>query len=457
MMLLFEIRAKLAEIYQKYDFVIKALLKFALMFFALSRVCKVIGYSSSLSKSAMVVMISAVCAFLPSSLMVFVAVAYIFIQLMTASILIALTVTMIFLVLYLFFLRFTPKEGITVIATPLLCSLGFPYAIPLFLGIFGNILSIVPACCGVVAFYLLRVVQNNIITLDQLKQAKDEALPMYMNVVDNLLKNPPMYVMMAIFALVIVTIVVIRTIQMDYSFEISLGVGTGVMILAFIIGSLKYEMGISVPGMLFGSLFAMAITFFCMFFFRVLRYAAAEHVQFEDEQYFYYVKAVPKITAGSPKKAIRKILTQRKAEANAVEDEDEEEALEAMESMLARKDRPNAAPVSRSLARRVRNDMAPKRTESYIDDEDEDDEVVITGPKNRDGKNALSFVKDGLDKLKAMVAKKPARKPKAPVMPEEDDEEEDEAYEAYAKQSADRERLKANSKPEEAQGDDDYE
>ena len=425
MMFVFEIRAKLTEIYQKYDFIIKSVLKFLLMFFAFSKISKVVGYNTSLSAKVLIIALSAFSAFLPPSLMVFAAVVYVFLQILTASVLIAVTVMMIFLVLYRFFLRFTPKEGLAVIATPVLMSFGFPYLVPLFLGMFGSVLSVVPAACGVVAFYILRAVRNNIITIDEIKALKDQALQIYMDILDDFLKNPQMYVVMAVFAVVIIVIVLVRSLQMDYAFEISLGIGTGVMILGYIIGSLKYEMDFAIGAMLIGSLFSMGIVFVCLFFYRVLNYSAVERVQFEDERYYYYVTAVPKITTGTPKKAIRKILAERREEDDNAE-EGEEEAIEAMESMLAGNKSPYKKPLSASLAKRLRKDVAPKQ-EDYADEDDEDDEVVIKGPKAEQA--GLAFLKTGFDKLKAFLPKK--GKPTRTRRVTDEEEEDDEAVPSY--------------------------
>ena len=447
MMLIFEIRAKLTELYQRHDLIVKTALKFLLMFLSFRKLSKVIGYNTGLSGFGVILGLSVFSAVLPPSLMVFVAAAYIFLQLITASVLIAVTVVLIFLIMYLFFLRFAPKEGITIIATPLLCSMGFPYVVPLFLGMFGSFFSLVPAVCGVAAFYLLKAVKDNIITIDELKAAKDQALVIYMNVLDDLLKNPRMYVVMAVFAVVIVTVVFVRTIKMDYAFEIALGVGTGVMILSYILGSLKYDMDLAIGGMVFGSLICMGIVFVCLFFYRVLNYSAAEHVQFEDERYYYYVTAVPKITANSPRRAIRKVMSRRE---DVPEDEDEESAIEAMNSMLANKNNPYGIELTAGEAKRLRKDLASKNEPDY-DDEDEDEEVVITGPKNRgnksDGEDEAVIsgsksrggkkknIKAPLDsivaKLRGIGALLPAKKNRpakpvpAPDYDDEDDEDED--------------------------------
>ena len=47
-------------------------------------------------------------------------------------------------------------------------------------------------------------------------------------------------------------------------------------------------------------------------FFRFnLDYSRTEKVQFEDDEYYYYVKAVPKMTVSAPEKKVKKITTQR--------------------------------------------------------------------------------------------------------------------------------------------------
>ncbi|MBO4670051.1 MAG: hypothetical protein J5648_08830 [Lachnospiraceae bacterium] len=433
MMIVFEIRAKLTELYQRHDLIVKTALKFLLMFLTFRKLSNVIGYNTGLSGFAVVLALSVFSAVLPPSLMVFVAAVYVFLQLITASVLIAVTVVLIFLIMYLFFLRFAPKEGITIIATPLLCSMGFPYVVPLFLGLFGSFFSAVPAVCGVVVFYLLKAVNNNIITIEELKAAKDEALAIYIKVLDDLLKNPRMYVVMAIFAVVIVTIVFVRAIKMDYAFEIALGVGTGVMILGYILGSLKYEMDLKVGAMVFGSLVSMGIIFVCLFFYRVLNYSAAEHVQFEDERYYYYVTAIPKITAKSPRRAIRKVMSKRE---DVPEDEDEESAIEAMNSMLANKNNPYKQELTAGEAKRLRRDLASKEEPDY-DNEDEDEEVVITGPKARESKKGIKAPIDSIiSKLRGFGSLLPAKKsrpvkPLPPAMDPEDEDDEDEDAQLY--------------------------
>ena len=51
--------------------------------------------------------------------------------------------------------------------------------------------------------------------------------------------------------------------------------------------------------------------FAAQFFRMVLDYTSVENVQFEDDDYYYYVKAVPKISVAAPDKKVKKINTKR--------------------------------------------------------------------------------------------------------------------------------------------------
>lgn len=336
MMFFFDIRAKVIGLYQKYDYIIKLILKLILVAVVLTKIKDAVGFRDSISKGSIIFLLSLVSAFLPSSLMTLVIIAYLFLQVLAASSLMALTVLAICLVLYCFFLRFTPKQSAVVVALPVLRSMGFPYLMPLGLGLFSNLLSIVPVCCGVFGYYMVSFIKANTLALEQMVSSEaTEPLIMYMEVLDKLIKNPAMYVIMFIYAAVIIVVYFVRRLNMDYSFEISIGVGTGVMLLGYIIGSLKYDLGVSLVSVILCTLVSAVLVYIFMFFYRVLNYAATEHVQFEDDDYYYYVKAVPKVNVGVPKKAVKKIVPR----ASEQDDEEfEDETMEAMDSVLWNED-----------------------------------------------------------------------------------------------------------------------
>ena len=67
----------------------------------------------------------------------------------------ALVVLAMFLVMFLLFLRFAPKETLVVLLTPILFSLKMPYVIPVAMGLFGGPASVVSVSFGVIISYLV--------------------------------------------------------------------------------------------------------------------------------------------------------------------------------------------------------------------------------------------------------------------------------------------------------------
>ena len=63
--------------------------------------------------------------------------------------------------------------------------------------------------------------------------------------------------------------------------------------------------------MILGSILCALIALVMQFFQFNLDYARTEKVQFEDDEYYYYVKAVPKMAVAVPEKRVKRITTQR--------------------------------------------------------------------------------------------------------------------------------------------------
>ena len=331
MMLIFELRAKITALYQKYAFWINLAARFVLCYLAFNRMHSVLDYNPTLGKSAILLALSGICAVLPSSLMVIIAAVYVSMQIYASSensLILTIIVFALFLVFYCFFIRFTPKYGAVVLAVPILQTYGFPYIVPILLGLFGTPVSIVSVCCGVFAYNTLHYAKDNIPY--EIPKEEVDMQAIYMDFVKDLIANPAMYVTMLILAVVITVVYFIRRIRMDFAFEISIAVGTGVMILGYIIGDLRYDLGISIAGMVIACLICAGVSLVILFFARTLQYSAAENVEFEDDDYYYYVKAVPKVKAGAPKRKEKKVIRRRRTDDDD-EDEYEDAALGLIE------------------------------------------------------------------------------------------------------------------------------
>ena len=71
------------------------------------------------------------------------------------------------------------------------------------------------------------------------------------------------------------------------------------------------EAGRTVGQLLAGALVSMILAGIYNFLFFSVDYSRTEYTQFEDDDYYYYVKAVPKITVSAPDVKVQKISSTR--------------------------------------------------------------------------------------------------------------------------------------------------
>jgi len=135
-------------------------------------------------------------------------------------------------------------------------------------------------------------------------------------VVDGILNNKEMIVVIAAFAVTLVLVYLIRRLSIDYAWTIAMAAGAFVNVMVILIGDLMFDTNVSLPGVIVGTVFSFLLTAVLQFFVFHVDYSRTEKVQFEDDEYYYYVKAVPKVTLARPEKKVKQIAGQRKKNAH---------------------------------------------------------------------------------------------------------------------------------------------
>jgi ABC-type branched-subunit amino acid transport system permease subunit len=93
----------------------------------------------------------------------------------------------------------------------------------------------------------------------------------------------------------------------DYAFEISILAGGLTGILGFLISYLILNQSKQILSMILGTIVSIALVYIIHFFKLTLDYSGVEYAQFEDDVYYYYVKAVPKVTVTVPQVNVKHI------------------------------------------------------------------------------------------------------------------------------------------------------
>lgn len=307
---LLELRENLKKIYSRNEAFILPVIKFLLSFIVLSIINGKMGYMTKIDNMAIVLIVSLLCSFLPTGFMVVFAMLFTLLHMYALSIETAAVGLVVFLLLYLLFLRFTAKEALVVVLTPVLCMLKLPYVMPVAMGLIGTPASCVSVGCGVAVYYLIQTVISNAPTINSM--GAEEATAKLRLLIDGMLGNKAMLVMIVAFTVTVIVVYLIRRMSVDHSWTIAMAAGIIIEVLILLVGDLMYDTNLSILSALLGAIVTVIVCKGIEFFRFCLDYSRTEKVQFEDDEYYYYVKAVPKMTVSAPTNTVKKINTQRR-------------------------------------------------------------------------------------------------------------------------------------------------
>jgi len=309
MTVLLELRERIKQVYGKYEALLLPVAKFLLAFVTLNTLNGNMGYMTQLNDTAIVLIVALLCSFLPVGVLVAFGAVFSLAHMYALSMEVALVGLCIYLVLYLLIFRFSPKNSLVVVITPLLCAYKIPYVVPVVVGLVCGPSAIVSVGSGVFVYYLIELVAgsaSNIRTMGE-----EDALAKVRMMIEGIIGNKAMLVVIASFCITVLIVYLIRRLPVNYSWTIAMVTGAMVNVVILLIGDLLYETNISVGGAVLGSMLALAVAKIVEFFRFCVDYNRTERVQYEDDEYYYYVKAVPKMTVPVSTKTVKKINSQQ--------------------------------------------------------------------------------------------------------------------------------------------------
>lgn len=304
----------LMTLYSRYEVYITPLLKFLTALITLLLINSRVGYMDSIDKITVVLIVALMCSFMPMNFIVVMAALFVMLHIYTFSLECVLVVGVGFLLMFLLYLRFSPKDTLVVVLMPICFILKIPYVIPLAMGLIGTPASMVSVGCGVIVYYMLHFVTQNgsaIAAITGDETAVKFSVAKFKFVVDGILNNKEMAVTVMAFAITVLIVYLIRRLSIDYAWTIAMGAGAVVNLMILLIGDLMFDTNVALLGVILGNIVAVFLTVVLQFFVFNVDYSRTEKVQFEDDEYYYYVKAVPKVVVSRAEKKVKQINGQR--------------------------------------------------------------------------------------------------------------------------------------------------
>ena len=226
------------------------------------------------------------------------------------------------ILLMILFLRFTSKDNVALVLTPVSFAFHIPAAVPIGCGLLRGPASAVPAGCGVILYYFMRLVKDK---AGVLQGKETESVQKLQILLDGLVKNQEMWLAIIAFATVTLLVYLIRHSSFDYSWRIGVVTGAVIYIVFMLFGNMFMSISMEMGSVIIAGVVSAVIGLVIEFFVLGVDYSRSEVTQFEDDEYVYYVKAVPKSLVSQTKKSVKKFSSNKKSVDRDLDEEDVDE------------------------------------------------------------------------------------------------------------------------------------
>ena len=303
---LLEIKEKLIRFYGKNEIYLLPVIKFVFALFTFLMINNSIGYMKFISRTPVALILALVCSVIPVNGMIVLAALVSLLDFYALSLEVCLVGLLLFAVIYFIYFRFAPKSGFNAILTPICFKLHIPYIVPVGTGLLSEAYSVISVACGTVLYFLIRGVGENANALGSAAEESDSSASKIVIALNQLVGNKEMYLVLVIFVIAALMVYLIRRLDIEHAWTIALMSGILFEMIGLTAGYLLLGISGRTVGVIAGSIVSGVIAFLIEFLFFNLDYSRTEKLQFEDDEYYYFVKAIPKSLVTEKDKQIKR-------------------------------------------------------------------------------------------------------------------------------------------------------
>ncbi|MGN9055904.1 hypothetical protein ACTNA4_05455 [Bariatricus sp. HCP28S3_A7] len=301
------LRERIQKIYAGYSIYVDKAVQFILGLVSFYLINQNIGMMKSLTTPVVMIALAVICTFLPPVTVALVSAALILAHLFKLSMGVMAVSAMIFVMMFIFYCRFTPKRALVLLVTPIAFMLHVPYVVPVVCGLAMTPVTVVPIAFGTMIYYMILCVKNSAAAIS----ATEGITGQISFFVRTVFQNKELWITVIAFTICIFTVYVVRRLSIDHAWKVAVAAGAVANILVIVIGDIVFDIHTSYGILIGGNVLAIAIGLVLEFFLFSVDYSRTEHIQYEDDEYYYYVKAVPKMSVAAPEKTVKRINERR--------------------------------------------------------------------------------------------------------------------------------------------------
>lgn len=293
-------KEKVKKIYSEHDVWLNRGLRFLLALFSLVVMWINLGSNPIMKNPIVILAVSLLCAIIPLKYDILILIFAMLMHLYSVSADLAGIAAILFLVMYFLYYKFTVKDSLVIILLPILFFAKIPYIIPMVLGLSSTPISLISIVFGTMIYFLM----------DYATSMGDSSFGV---VLSSIFSNKIYLLTFVCMILIFIIVYVIRRRSINHSHGIAILTAGIVNIIIMttgylFVGSVKL---IPIIFVVLGVAVSILVAYILHFAILSLDYSQTEFTQFEDDDYYYYVKAVPKVKVTAQEVSVKRINVQK--------------------------------------------------------------------------------------------------------------------------------------------------
>lgn len=326
------------------------------------------GTHSGIISPLISILIALVAGVLPISLGTIVLMAYTINHVLAISMVAALIMGGILFISFVLSKLVAPEDNYLFVGAFLISLLGGTYAAPIMLALVGSPLGVLSVVGGVCWHTLLALMS------DIKSGLNDESITETMSLVmESVIENKTILLSLIVIGVVYLIVAIIKTLPINESWKTAVGIGAMSSLILMIIGAIILSAKVPYLSLILGLALGCVLALIIEIFVHNVDYKKTEMLNFEDDEYIYFVKAIPK------KDAPRKIEIQGNRNQNR-----NQERRQQMRREIAQQEAEKAEKVSQiDKGISPTKDSAKSKTEKTVVNKQEKSNTNSNGAKKK--------------------------------------------------------------------------
>ena len=335
MMALLVVKSKIKNFYEHHYQVLRGVMKGVIAFVAMALIANHFSYVPMLNNMLILLAFAVICALTPDMITIVSVIGLCGVEILQVSALLSVSFVCIIVIYLLLFAKLEKRQCEVFLLVPILSMLQLGYVVPVAAALFCSPFMILAVAFGVFFdYYFSGVVSYQISQTGSAGQ--NQVLNSLNFVFDYIFSNPAFYVTLIGFCVAFLSIFFIRRSKNKNASNVAILVGSIAFLVIELISNIVLDLQMAVFPVVLQVLGSMAIAYVVQFFRITLDYHGTTKLQFEDDEYYYYVTAIPKYKVTVEDKVVTRILKEEEEEIPSDLKSELEKAIE--EEMANNKD-----------------------------------------------------------------------------------------------------------------------